>query len=53
MKHAEIGQYVEALFKNNCVDIYYILIKGETWINKIYYSIYGTVDTYLLQSKGY
>ncbi len=33
MVHAEIGQFVSSLFKNNCVDIYSILIKGETWIN--------------------
>jgi hypothetical protein len=53
MMHAEIAQFVESLFENNCLDIYYILIKGETWINKIYCSIYAIVDTYLLQTKGY
>ena len=29
MLHDEIGQFVESLFENNCVDIYSILIKGE------------------------
>ncbi len=27
--HAEIGQFVRSLFENNCLDIYYILVKGE------------------------
>ncbi len=32
--HAEIEQFIESLFENSCVDIYYILIKvKETWIN--------------------
>ncbi len=53
MKHAEIGQFIESLFENNFVDIYSILIKGEIWINKIYFSIYGIDDTFKLQSKGY
>ncbi len=43
--HAEIGQFVESLFENNCVDIYSILIKGETCIKEIYFSIYVIVDT--------
>ncbi len=43
--HAEIGQYVMALFENNCVDIYSILIKGETWLNEIYFSVYAIIDT--------
>jgi hypothetical protein len=30
MVHAEIGQFIESLLENNCVDIYSILIKGET-----------------------
>ncbi len=30
MVHAEIGQFVKSPFENNCVDIYYILINGET-----------------------
>ncbi len=41
MIHAEIGQFIESLFENNCVDMYSILIKGESWINEIYLSIYG------------
>ncbi len=43
MVHAEIGQFVESLFENNYVDIYSILIKGEIWTNKIYFSIYAIV----------
>ncbi len=50
MVHAEIGQFVESLFENNCVDIYSILINREAWINEIYFSIYGYVDTFKLQS---
>ncbi len=46
MAHAEVGQFVESLFENNCVDINSILIKGETWINEIYFSIYGNDDIY-------
>ena len=45
MVHAEIGQFVESLFENNCVDIYSILIKGETWMKEIYFSIYAIIDT--------
>ncbi len=30
MVHAEIGQFIESLLEYNCVDIYSILIKGET-----------------------
>jgi hypothetical protein len=45
MVHAEIGQFVESLFKNNCEDIYSILIKGEIWSNKIYFSICAIVYT--------
>ena len=45
MLHSEIGQFVKSLFKNNYVDIYSILIKGETWINEIYFSIYAIVYT--------
>ncbi len=37
--HAEIGQYVMALFENNCADIYSILIIGETWLKDIYFPI--------------
>jgi hypothetical protein len=44
--HYEIGQFIGSLFKNNCVDIYSILIKGETWLNDIYFSIYAMVDTF-------
>ncbi len=46
MVHAEIRQFIESLFENNCVDIYYILINGETWIKEIYFSIYGIVNTF-------
>ncbi len=46
MVHVEIGQYVNSLFENNCVDIYSILIIGETWKEEIYFSIYGIVDTF-------
>jgi hypothetical protein len=46
MLHAEIGQFVESLFENNCVDIYSILIKGETWIKENYFSFYSIVDIY-------
>jgi hypothetical protein len=35
--HAEIGQFVESLFENICVDIYSILINGEIWMNEIYF----------------
>jgi hypothetical protein len=45
MMHAEIGQFIGSLFENNCLDIYSILIKGETSINKIYFCIYAIVDT--------
>jgi hypothetical protein len=45
MAHAKIGQFVKSLFKNNCVDIYSILIKGETWMKEIYFSVYAIVDT--------
>ncbi len=44
--HAEIGQFIESLFKYSCVDIYYILINGEAWINEIYFSIYAIVDNF-------
>jgi hypothetical protein len=30
MIHDEIGQFIMSLFENNYVDIYSILIKGET-----------------------
>ncbi len=46
MVHAEIGQFFESLFKNNCVDKYTILIKGEIWMNEIYFSIYAIDDTF-------
>jgi hypothetical protein len=44
--HREIGQFIESLFENNCVDNYTILIKGETWMNEIYFSIYAIDDTF-------
>ncbi len=44
--HAEIGQFIESLFENNCVDIYCILIKGETWMKEIYFSVYAIVNTF-------
>ncbi len=50
MMHAKIGQFVESMFENSYVDIYSILINGETWIKEIYFSIYGIVDTFWLQS---
>ncbi len=46
MVHAEIGQFVESLFENSCEDIYSILMKGESWIKEIYFSIYAIVDTF-------
>jgi hypothetical protein len=46
MMHAEIGQFIESLFKNNCVDIYSILIKGEIWLKENYFLIYANVDTF-------
>ena len=46
MVHAEIGQYVESLFENSCEDIYSILIKGEGWINEIYFAVCCIVDTF-------
>jgi hypothetical protein len=46
MVHTEIGQFVESLLENNCVDIYSILIKGETWMKEIYFSVYAIVDTF-------
>ncbi len=46
MVHAEIGQLVKSLSKNNYVDIYSILIKGDTWINEIYFSIYAIDYTF-------
>jgi hypothetical protein len=39
MVHAEIGQLIESLLENNCVDIYSILIKGYTWIKENYFSV--------------
>ena len=44
MVHAEIGQYVLALFENNCVDIYSILLNREIWLKDIYFPIYGIFD---------
>ncbi len=44
MVHAEIGQFIKSLFENNCVDIYYILIKGETWMKETYFSVCDIVD---------
>ena len=46
MMHAEIRQFIESLFENNCVDIYSILINGEIWLKEIYFSIYAIVDIF-------
>ncbi len=44
--HNEIWQFIESMFKYNCVDIYYILINGETWMKEIYFSIYAIDDNF-------
>ncbi len=46
MVQAEIGQFVESLFENSCDDINSILIKGEGWINEIYFAVWSIVDTF-------
>ncbi len=46
MVHAEMGQFVMSLFENNFEDIYSIMIKGETWIKEIYFSVYAIVNTF-------
>ncbi len=51
--HSKIGQFVNSLFENNCEDIYSILLKGETWLNEIYFSFYDIDDIFKPQSKGY
>ncbi len=43
---SEIGQFVKSLLENNCVDIYSILINGETLIKEIYFSVCAIVDTF-------